>query len=191
MPKLGFSEALDQVVAADPKFDREAYLFLRDALDFTIKSRKKQRSEISRHVSGQELLEGVRLYALQEFGPMVPTVFETWNIQKCGDVGEMVFNLIKGGIFDKTENDSIDDFADVYDFHDAFVKPYLPEKPYVDFRTQAQETAEEPSSPSSPKPARRTTKGTTKSTKAKSPAKGTKSAAAKAKKAETPTPSDG
>jgi len=188
MPKLGFSEALDQVVAADPKFDREAYLFLRDALDFTIKSRKKQKSDLSRHVSGQELLEGVRLYAIQEFGPMVPTVFETWNIQKCGDVGEMVFNLIKGGIFDKTENDSINDFADAYDFHEAFVKPFLPEKPYVDFRARAAtpETAQEP-----PKPARRTPKGSAKAaTKPKATEKTVKPAP-KAKKTKAPTPSEG
>lgn len=189
MPKLGFSEALDQVVATDPKFDREAYLFLRDALDFTIKSRKKQKSDLSRHVSGQELLEGVRLYALQEFGPMVPTVFETWNIQKCGDVGEMVFNLIKGGIFDKTENDSLDDFADVYDFHDAFVKPYLPEKPYIDFRPRvalapapreetpeavapkraAKMTAKLPAKPLKPKALKKTT---AKAKKTKAPSEG-------------------
>ncbi len=129
MQKIGFAEALERIVAADARFDREAYLFLRDALDFTIKSRKKQKSDLSRHVTGQELLEGVRLYALGEFGPMVPTVFETWRIKQCDDIGEMVFNLIRAGIFGKTENDSIEDFKAGYDFHEAFVKPFLPEKP--------------------------------------------------------------
>ena len=129
MQKIGFAETLDRIVAADPRYDREAYLFLRDALDFTIKSRKKQKTDLSRHVTGQELLEGVRQYALREFGPMVVTVFDTWNLKECGDIGEMVFSLIRAGIFGKTESDSIEDFRKGYGFHDAFVKPFLPERP--------------------------------------------------------------
>ncbi len=131
MQKIGFAEALDQIVAEDRRFDKEAYLFLRDALDFTIKSRKKQKSDLSRHVTGPELLEGVRQFAIQEFGPMVPTVFDTWGVKECTDVGHMVFNLINAGIFGKTETDSIEDFKNCYDFHEAFVKPYLPEKPVL------------------------------------------------------------
>lgn len=127
MQKTGFTEALDQVVAADPRYDREAYLFLQDALDFTMKSRKKQKSDLSRHVTGQELLEGIRVFALREYGPMVPLVFETWGISRCEDFGEMVFNLIRAGIFGKTDTDTVDDFRGGYDFQEAFVKPYLPE----------------------------------------------------------------
>jgi uncharacterized repeat protein (TIGR04138 family) len=129
MQKLGFPEALDQIVAADPRYDKEAYLFLRDALDFTLKARKKSKTEPGRHVTGQELLEGVRQHALHEFGPMVPTVFEAWGLREGVDIGEMVFNLIRAGIFGKTESDSLDDFRGGYDFHDAFVKPFLPSAP--------------------------------------------------------------
>jgi len=129
MQKIGFAEALDRIVAADPRFDREGYAFLRDALDFTIKSRKKSKTELSRHVSGPELLDGVRQYALKEYGPMVPTVLGYWGIQKCEDIGDMVFNLIKTGVFGKTESDSIEDFHNGYDFDEAFVKPFLPERP--------------------------------------------------------------
>lgn len=141
MQKIGFAEALDKVIEKDPRYDREAYVFLRDALDFTIKSRKKQKSEISRHVTGQELLEGIREYALSEFGPMVPTVFDAWNIRECADFGYMVFNLINAGIFGKTDSDSIDDFKDGYDFYDAFVKPFLPEKPAVPAPDSTSQTA--------------------------------------------------
>jgi len=127
MQKTGFTEALDQLLAADPRYDREAYLFLQDALDFTMKSRKKQKTDLSRHVTGQELLEGVRVFALKEYGPMVSTVFETWGISKCEDFGEMVFNLIRVSIFGKTDTDTIEDFRNGYDFHEAFVKPFQPE----------------------------------------------------------------
>ncbi len=128
MQKTGFTEALEKVVAADPRYDREAYLFLQDALDFTMKSRKKHKSDLSRHVTGQELLEGIRVFALREYGPMVLTVFGTWGIRRCDDFGEMVFNLIRIGIFGKTETDTIEDFRNGYDFAEAFEKPFLPER---------------------------------------------------------------
>jgi uncharacterized repeat protein (TIGR04138 family) len=128
MQKIGFAEALDSIVASDPRYQREAYVFLRDALDFTIKQQKKIKGATVRHVAGPELLEGVRHYALKEFGPMVITVFDNWGIHRCEDIGHMVFNLIGAGIFGKTEEDSIDDFKDVYDFEEAFVKPFAPAK---------------------------------------------------------------
>jgi uncharacterized repeat protein (TIGR04138 family) len=39
----------------------------------------------------------------------------------------MVFNLIGAGIFGKTDEDSMEDFKSVYDFDEAFVKPFAPE----------------------------------------------------------------
>ena len=126
MQKIGFVEALDSIVASDSRYHRDAYIFLRDALDFTTKQQKKAKGTNVRHVSGPELLGGVREYALKEFGPMVPTVFDSWGIHSTEDVGNMVFNLIGAGIFGKTDQDSIEDFKDVYDFKDAFVKPFAP-----------------------------------------------------------------
>lgn len=132
MQKIGFAEALDSVVANDPRYQRDGYIFLRDALDFTTKQQKKVKGVTVRHVSGPELLEGVRQYALKEFGPMVTTVFDSWGIQSCEDIGNMVFNLIGAGVFGKTEEDSIKDFKNVYDFKEAFVKPFVPAKPAAD-----------------------------------------------------------
>src|SRR6201981_2459369 len=144
MQKIGFAEALDSIVASDPRYQREAYIFLRDALDFTTKQQKKAKGTTVRHVSGPELLEGVRQYALKEFGPMVVTVFDNWGIRSCEDVGHMVFNLIGAGVFGKTEQDSIQDFKNVYDFEEAFVKPFAPAKP---------ERAQKPAELPAPKPA--------------------------------------
>ena len=126
MQKIGFAEALDSIVASDSRYQRDAYLFLRDALDFTTKQQKKTKGASVRHVAGPELLEGVRQYALKEFGPMAMTVFSYWGVQRCEDIGHMVFNLIGAGIFGKTEEDSMDDFRSVYEFDDAFVKPFAP-----------------------------------------------------------------
>ena len=127
MQKIGFAEALDSIVATDPRYSREAYVFLRDALDYTTKQQKKLKGAPIRHVAGPELLEGVRQYALKEFGPMVVTVLSYWGIRCCEDIGHMVFNLIGAGIFWKTEDDSIEDFKSVYDFNEAFVKPFQPQ----------------------------------------------------------------
>jgi uncharacterized repeat protein (TIGR04138 family) len=129
MQKIGFAEALDSIVASDPRYHRDAYVFLRDALDYTTKQQKKTKGASVRHVAGPELLEGVRQYALKEFGPMVVTVLSYWGVRSCEDVGHMVFNLIGAGIFGKTEEDSIEDFKNVFDFQEAFVKPFAPEKP--------------------------------------------------------------
>jgi uncharacterized repeat protein (TIGR04138 family) len=129
MQKIGFAEALESVVGNDPRYYRDGYIFLRDALDFTTKQQKKIKGVSVRHVTGPELLDGVRRYALKEFGPMVMTVFDSWGIHSCEDIGHMVFNLIGAGVFGKTEEDSLEDFKNVYDFEEAFVRPLAPAKP--------------------------------------------------------------
>src|SRR6266536_4649737 len=129
MQKIGFAEALESVITNDPRYHRDGYIFLRDALDFTTKQQKKIKGVSVRHVTGPELLDGVRHYALKEFGPMVITVFDSWGIHSCEDIGNMVFNLIGAGIFGKTEEDSMEDFKSVYDFEEVFVIPFAPEKP--------------------------------------------------------------
>ena len=132
MSKIEFPAAVDLILSGDRAFAREAYYFLRDALDFTIKQRKKAK-EASTHVTGQQLLEGIRVYALKQFGPMVPTVLGYWGVERCEDFGVMVYQLIETGVFGKTERDSIDDFKGAYTFHQAFVAPYLP-APAADHR---------------------------------------------------------
>jgi uncharacterized repeat protein (TIGR04138 family) len=125
MDQSKFDAALEMVLTRTPHYDRAAYHFLREALDFTLKERKKDTGE-SGHVTGQQLLDGIRRYALKQFGPMVPSVLEYWNIQRTEDFGKMVFALVEVGIFGKTDSDSLEDFKDVYSFEDAFVAPFRP-----------------------------------------------------------------
>jgi uncharacterized repeat protein (TIGR04138 family) len=79
-----------------------------------------------RHVSGQELLAGIREYALGQFGPMTKMILEEWGIRSCHDFGEIVFNMVEVGLLAKTDKDTREDFKDGYDFEDAFRKPFLP-----------------------------------------------------------------
>jgi len=129
MQAASFEEAIEQIAAQDPRYHREAYCFLREALNHTQKMTGKlpKKNEI-RHVSGQELLNGIREYALQQFGPMTLTVLHEWGIQCCMDFGEIVFNMVESKLLAKTEQDSREDFRKGYDFHDAFRKPFLPSR---------------------------------------------------------------
>ena len=129
MAKIEFAEAVDLVTNQDSRYDREAYFFLRDALDHTVKIGKKSREmQPDKHVTGQQLLEGIRHYALKLYGPMVVTVLDYWGVRQCQDFGEMVYNLINVGVFGKKDSDSIEHFKEGYSFKEAFVDPYLPEK---------------------------------------------------------------
>jgi len=127
-----FAEIVGLICKEDPRFDRKAYDFVRLGLDHTVKELKKKeasRTARSRHVSGPELLEGLRVYALEQFGPLAKTVLNSWGVRRCSDFGDLVFNLIEYNVFSKTENDRREDFGDLYTFEDAFVKPFLPAKP--------------------------------------------------------------
>ena len=128
MQEVNFDEALDQILAADNRFHRDAYLFMREALDFTQKIVGRENLGKVRHVTGQELLDGLRQYALQQFGPMAATVFEEWGIRNCQNFGEIVFNMVEIGLLARTEKDTRDDFQNGYDFTDEFRKPFWPQE---------------------------------------------------------------
>jgi uncharacterized repeat protein (TIGR04138 family) len=126
MQAVNFEEIVEKIVKNDPRYTSGAYQFLREALDHTQKVITKPVKGSGRHVSGQELLEGIREYGLSQFGPMTMSVFAEWGIHRCEDFGELVFNLVENELLRKTETDSRDDFKSGYDFYQAFRKPFLP-----------------------------------------------------------------
>ena len=132
MQEPEFAEIVTLICKEDARFDRKAYDFVRLGLDQTVKDIRKKdpsRSEKGgRHVSGGELLEGLRAYALEQFGPLSMTVLNAWGITRCRDFGDIVFNLIEYNVFSKTSNDKPEDFDDGFGFDEAFVKPFLPKK---------------------------------------------------------------
>jgi len=97
MQEVSFEDALALILVKDPRYRRDAYHFLREALDHTQKTLRKQSSGELRHVTGQELLVGIRDFALAQFGPMAKTVLEEWGVRKCSDFGEIVFNMAETG----------------------------------------------------------------------------------------------
>lgn len=131
MKEHDFTEVVSLIVKEDPRYAKNSYLFLQKALNFTIDKERKRQGKLvtkssKRHVSGQELLDGIREYALEQYGPMAHYVLTSWNINRCEDFGEMVFNLIEYGVFSKNDEDAKEDFASIYSFEEAFIKPFVP-----------------------------------------------------------------
>ena len=87
-----FPEVIKEIHASDPRYGKGAYYFIREALDHTLKTLAKDKSKNKGHVSGTQLLDGIRDFALDRFGPMTLTIMEHWNIKKCRDFGDIVFN---------------------------------------------------------------------------------------------------
>jgi uncharacterized repeat protein (TIGR04138 family) len=116
---VDFEEGVRAILERDRRYTKEAYRFVREALEFT-----RIWMDRKGHVTGQELLEGIRKYALDQFGPMSRTVLNFWGINNCEDFGWIVFNLVEQKVLAKTPKDSIDDFRNGYDFEEAFEKPY-------------------------------------------------------------------
>ena len=125
---MSLRDDLAGVLSRDPRYTIQAYAFIFEALEFTknlkrrtpSRNRGKPRSDQTRHVTGRELCEGARRLALENFGMMSLTVLNLWGLRSTGDIGEVVYNLIGSGDFEKTPTDSRSDFDDVYEFEEAF-----------------------------------------------------------------------
>lgn len=122
-----FQAAVEKLCMQDGRYAREAYYFLVEGLDFTVKQLEREKAGHGRHVTGKELAEGLKMYALKEFGALAFSVLEGWGVRSTHDFGQLVFNLIKAGKLGKTEQDKETDFDNRYDFRDVFLVPFLPE----------------------------------------------------------------
>lgn len=101
-----------------------AYYFILDALRVTSKKIQTKKPTHSRHLSGRELSIGIKDYAISRFGCMSYTVMTLWGINGTTDFGAIVYHLIGSGLLGKSGDDSIDDFKEIFDFNEAFLKPY-------------------------------------------------------------------
>ena len=122
---------LEELVRRDPRYAYEAYEFVFAALAHTQKmlgrvpppeAAPEQHQDY--HVSGRQLLEGIRDLALREFGLMARTVFRMWGIDRTDDFGELVFNLVEAQLMNTTDEDTRADFHDVFDLDEALVRGY-------------------------------------------------------------------
>ena len=118
------TDAVGRILARDPRYSREAYAFVMAALQHTVEKLGERR-----HVSGQELLAGIRDLAGERFGMMAPAVFNAWGLRRSDDFGRVVFNLVEAKVLSKRPEDSVEDFHDGFDFATAFEPTYDLESP--------------------------------------------------------------
>lgn len=127
MDKDLFVENIRNICTKDKRYKPDAYFFVHAGFKFASKMFKKRvRKDHERHLTAYQFLEGLRVFALEEFGPMARRVLKEWGLNSTEDIGEVVFNLIEAGNMRKAEADSKEDFINVYDFDEAFISPFLP-----------------------------------------------------------------
>ncbi len=120
--------ALTRLAAKHPRFHLDAFRFTADAVTHTVRLLKKERAPTDeRQISGQELLDGFRRLALEQYGPLTRDVLADWGLNRTEDVGEIVFLMVENRLLGASERDSRSDFEAGYDFDDAFVKPFEPD----------------------------------------------------------------
>ena len=125
MNEQSFEDAVSRICEKDGDYDAEAYYFVRESLDRTVRALGREDAK-DRHVTGRELCEGIRDHALEQFGPLSLLVLSQWGVFETADFGRIVHALVNEGVFGKKPSDSEADFKDVYSFEDAFEKPYAP-----------------------------------------------------------------
>lgn len=110
---------IDYICDQDVRYKRDVYDFVMEALNYT-----QKRFRRVKHVTGEELLEGIRLFSMEKFGPMALTVLNHWGVQCTEDFGCIVFNLVENKILSKTDEDSVQSFKKGFDFQEAFGTGY-------------------------------------------------------------------
>ncbi len=122
-----------QLLQADSRYQLDAYQFVRDALGFAqdeLGMGQKHTDPVDEeppeeaHLTGQQLCEAIRQYAIKEYGLMAKIVLNRWGVQQTGDFGNIVYNLIQIGLMRKSDSDRREDFDNVYDFEDAFNREF-------------------------------------------------------------------
>jgi uncharacterized repeat protein (TIGR04138 family) len=120
VPELAFRDGImDRIRLKEPRFDERAYLFVLGALEYC-----QQRLDERRHISGKELALACRDLALEKFGVMAGLVLEHWGVRSSADLGDVVFTLVDLGLIMSQPSDSREEFADVFDFDQAFAREY-------------------------------------------------------------------
>ena len=110
---------IEQISEKDFRYKEDAYFFVMEALSYT-----QRRFNCPKHVTGEELLEGIKVLLLDKFGPLTLTVLKYWGIKSTEDFGHIVFNLVTNRVLSKTEEDNIESFRNGYNFDDVFIQGY-------------------------------------------------------------------
>ncbi len=134
MRNENFDDAISRILKDDPRYPRKAYEILSDIFPLALQRQRETDDSDANQVSGKTLANTFREYFINRYGAFASDVLDACNIHATDDIGEMVFNLVKVGVFGTNKGDSKADFHNLFDFDEAFRKPYLPAHPVPDFR---------------------------------------------------------
>ena len=124
------NEPLRKLALQDGRYSPEAFRFLYESLEHALRLTGRAEAEgADRHVSGREVLAGMRACATQQFGPLAAHVWRSWGVRESLDWGRIVFLLVEHGLLKRQEGDSIEDFAENFDFDLVFEREYRPQVP--------------------------------------------------------------
>jgi uncharacterized repeat protein (TIGR04138 family) len=124
------NRAIEAILAEDARYAVEAYELVVDALREAARRRRKSgRGPKVARLDAAGLLDAVREFALDEYGPMTFTLLESWNLRACRDIGEVVFNLARRGVVSLESGDRVEDFEKGFSFDEAFRLPFEPARP--------------------------------------------------------------
>ncbi len=98
-------QTIERIVDDDPRYRVEAYLFVLDALNYTLR-----KGGAEGHVTAAELMTGIRTYALEQYGALAKSVLNHWGIRRANEFGDIVFNLIDAEVLGKRPDDKREDF---------------------------------------------------------------------------------
>ena len=113
-------DSIADIINMDSRYKLDAYSFVMLVID------KIQESlEVQRHISGEDVLKGIKSVASERYGPMAKEVLNSWGVYKTEDIGNIVFSLVEAGLLAKTEKDSIEDFVERFDFKKVFEEDYF------------------------------------------------------------------
>lgn len=123
-------DPLRELARRSGRYAPEALHFVFESLEQAVRLARREEAEgAQRHVSGQELLAGMREHAAHLFGPLAAQVWRSWGVHETLDWGRIVFLLVDAGLLNRQESDSVEDFRAGFDFDEVFVSGYRPTLP--------------------------------------------------------------
>ncbi len=124
------NDALRKLALQDGRYSPEAFRFLYESLEHALRLAGREHAEgTDRHVTGREVLGGMRACATQQFGPLAAHVWRSWGVKESLDWGRIVFLLVEHKMLKRQDGDKIEDFADNFDFDEVFERSYRPQVP--------------------------------------------------------------
>ncbi len=123
-------DPIRKIAKQDGRYALDAFQFLFEALDYAVRHAGKEDAQgAERHVSGRDLVQAMREFGLAQFGPLAADVWRRWGVNSTFDWGRIVFLLVESGLLNRQESDTIEEFRDVFDLDEAFVRSYTPTLP--------------------------------------------------------------